>query len=418
MLTPFKQTLRTEIAAWLEEQLISEEQAQKLYSRYELDAAPPWYLRSGFILSGVAIVLVAMGFFLLISANWEHLPLWARVSVGALPLAIAYGIGFWQEMRKQSEGAELAFFLGSLFFGLNIFLQAQIFHIEAYYPNGVLWWAIGVAPVALYYRSSLHNLLLMTLFVIWTGMQMQYNQYNVLSIPLLGIIGYLMWIRPTATQLIAGIAVWCFALWNIHVALFPHINGANAAIYWLAVALSAAAWLPFIQHQYSHTVIALVRQLVAFAVLLPLFMLTYENAANSLLREIPAGWSYAISGGLLLITAVLYGWKSRTDYVMFWLIGIAVAIWGMMLIFREAQAEVFRYCANAIFLAYAIWRIAEGLRQRVKSLFMTGVSMILVLALARYFDLIEDYTTGSILFMLFGGGIFAINRYWNKRYQS
>lgn len=418
MLTPFKQKLRTEIDAWLAEQLISPEQAQKLHQRYELDAPAPWYLRSGFILSGVALVLVGMGFFLLISANWEHLPLWARVLTGALPMAVAYAVGFYAEWREKTDTAELAFFFGSLTLGLNIYLQAQIFHIEAYYPNGVMWWFIGAAPLAWYYRSQLHLTLLLVLFPIWISMQLGNAQFTWVSVPMFAYMAYLLWRHHGGAQLLLLGLSWCLWLWDMYFAFVPKPDARGVFIFVVANFLSLLLALPWIVNTHHERIVGFMRQVAALGVLIPLFMLTYSDVATDIFEHLPQANSMVYSALLIVATGAVSLWKIRYDGTTLWLVGIAALLWIGAVCLHQSQAFTVMVLANVLLLVHAIWRIFSGIQARVKAQFMYGVLLLLILAIARYLSFADNYIAGALIFMASGVGLWLINRFWNNRYQS
>ena len=58
--------------------------------------------------------------------------------------------------------SELVFFVGCLFYGCGIWLVAQVFHLNAHYPDGFWWWALGVLPFALGLDTVLLHALLVT----------------------------------------------------------------------------------------------------------------------------------------------------------------------------------------------------------------------------------------------------------------
>ncbi|MCS7074388.1 MAG: DUF2157 domain-containing protein [Bacteroidia bacterium] len=72
---------REELEHWVQEGLVSPETQRILVQRYELDIAPPWYRQTSLILQSIAVVLVGLGFFLLISYNWQSFPIWLQVLV-------------------------------------------------------------------------------------------------------------------------------------------------------------------------------------------------------------------------------------------------------------------------------------------------------------------------------------------------
>ena len=67
--------------------------------------------------------------------------------------------------------SETVSFMGCLFYGAGIWLVAQAFHLEAHYPDGVWWWAIGVLPFALCLDSLLLHVLFVSLLALWGGME-------------------------------------------------------------------------------------------------------------------------------------------------------------------------------------------------------------------------------------------------------
>ena len=62
-------------------------------------------------------------------------------------------------------------FLGCLLYGAGIWLVAQVFHLDAHYPDGVWWWAVGVLPFALCLDTLLLHCLLVALLGLWAGME-------------------------------------------------------------------------------------------------------------------------------------------------------------------------------------------------------------------------------------------------------
>ena len=192
--------LQNEIKSWVEEGIISPEQAASLHQKYELTGTVPWYRKSSFIITAVALILVGMGLVLLISENWHRFNIPLRSAIGLLPLFLAYGTGFYLLQKDRYKEAELAFFFGSIVFGINIFLQAQIFHIDNYFPDGFKWWLIGAIPIALYFRGNLHNFLLQFLFFAWTKELLEYEHFSwwgpLLFLPIL----YLWYLKPNRLQ--------------------------------------------------------------------------------------------------------------------------------------------------------------------------------------------------------------------------
>ena len=86
---------------------------------------------------------------LLIGYNWEALSRGAKLAAifGALAATQggAFYLRFWRQMPRLSEAA---FLLGCLLYGAGIWLVAQVFHLDAHYPDGVWCWTVGLLPFA------------------------------------------------------------------------------------------------------------------------------------------------------------------------------------------------------------------------------------------------------------------------------
>ncbi|HMV36266.1 MAG TPA: DUF2157 domain-containing protein, partial [Turneriella sp.] len=132
--------LKAAVESWAQSGIISSAQGEKILALYEHDV--PVYKTMRFWLMSLAVILLGFALFLVISANWQRFH-WAAQSLIALtPLIAAQFFAMRSEQRDERLSADLGWFAASIALGANIMLQAQIFHISAYYPNGVLFWVI------------------------------------------------------------------------------------------------------------------------------------------------------------------------------------------------------------------------------------------------------------------------------------
>jgi len=80
--------------------------------------------------------------------------------------------GFYLRYRRQARLlSEIVIFLACLFYGVGIWLVAQVFHLNAHYPDGVWWWALGVLPFALCLDTLLLHAVLVALLALWAGLE-------------------------------------------------------------------------------------------------------------------------------------------------------------------------------------------------------------------------------------------------------
>lgn len=407
---------RQEIQTWVDEQIISPVQAAQLIAKYELDRESPWYLNSAFWLRGLALLLAGMGLLLLISENWHRFNVPVRMAFGFAPLLVAYVIGFRYEFAGKRDAAELAFFFAGIAFGVNIALQAQIFHISAYYPDGTMWWIIGVLPMAIYFRGSLHHALVQTLFFIWMTQQLAHGQFSFWTIPLyLGMI-YLLIRTPNRILFLAQILNTYLFVYNLGSAAGYHAPPDFMLIFIFTTVIVMLA-TPLFAGQYDKAFLSRLREF-GFAIILFFFYLhTFEDVLKENIGD-------TFSPVVIALAIAAFFWRTSQIKINF---AAKVAAFAMLLIyiagifFSESKTPVSIVSAviiNLAFFGFAIWSIRHGIQQRQKRFFMSGIFLIILLAVGRYIALFGDYILSAIIFIACGIFIWWINNYWNKRYEQ
>ena len=407
---------REEIQSWVADGVISGEQAAKLFARYELDREAPWYLQSGFWLRGLAILLVSMGFLLIISENWHRFNVPVRMAFGLVPLLAAYGFGLRFFFRDNRDAAELTFFFASILFGVNIFLQAQIFHISAYFPNGILWWTLGALPVAIFFRSKLHHFLVQLLFFFWITQQLPNEQFSFWGIVLYAGMTWLLLKQPNDMLLSAHILNTYLFIFNI-----AEVTSAyRTPNYFLLILFWTLSIMLILNLAYGKFGEKWLRQLQFYgisAVLFIQFLHTFDEFFKSTIGDFP--------DAMVIIPALAVAiWRTPIREQMTGIKTIALAIFAIYAIQgffypgKDSLGSTGALIANLLLFSFAIWRIYEGINSRVKRDFMLGIFLIIALAFSRYVALFGDYITSAIIFMICGGFVWWINSYWNKRFAA
>ncbi len=415
-------TLRKEIALWLAEGLISEEQAQKLIERYELDKAQVWYKDSGNILKALAILLVTMGIFLVISANWESIPTFGRMMLGLVPLLAAYAVSFYCYQKEDWKGVELALYFASLVFGANIALQSQIFHISSYFPNGLLFWILAAMPLVLYFRSAMYVLSFLALYVLWLGFQTEFEQFNVISLLILASFGLVLYRNPQQV----GTVFFGFALYgclvNLVVYLRRDLGFFDSSSFYFFVSFTAAfvlfyqSLLLLVRERLSEIFIRQLSSLLRLILVFWVFLFTFPEIADDFYRSWGKATTWywevyilAISGTVLFLFLAPRNLESLVNWL------ISAFFFATFLVTDDSW-----YCfiANLSFLAYAIWKIYHGMTSHDKASFMWGVFYLLVWAVGKYLALVADYATTAIILIVCGVGTYFINKLWDKRHEK
>jgi uncharacterized membrane protein len=162
---PFGRNLERELPTWVEEGLVSAEQASAIRDRYAESARES---RRGAIVQALALVgavAAGLGVILFFAANWDAIPRPARVALLVGALLGAYGGGYVLRFARRTRPAvgTALLFLGGILFGATIFLVGQMYHVQAHDPLAFLLWTAGVAPTAVALQSrALTTLSLLT----------------------------------------------------------------------------------------------------------------------------------------------------------------------------------------------------------------------------------------------------------------
>ena len=432
------QKFREEIESWVKEGIINSEQSQKLSQKYELPQlgeAPPFYKDSSFILKAVAILIGVAGLMLVIAQNWDDLPIIARMLTGFLPLFAAYIWGFLKLYQDDEQTAELAFLLASLLFGVNIMLQAQIFHISSYFPDGILWWILGTMPMMIYFRSKIIAIIFQGLFILWISLQMEYMQFSVWSPILILLFGYMLYIRPNLLLLIGLFGSLYLALMNgisaIYQERFYRIVQEGYYLFGLSYLLLFLGIFQFLKASYSEAVQRRFSNLMRFGFVVVLFVFTFKSAIEEITHQ--RGYdsysyekmeaNYFVIGLMAIFSIGIYIYsvfiKARnvnfkTVFPLVFLALLSIP----MFTFSQNYDKLLALFYNIILFTLSIWKIYDGIQKEQKGDFMTGIFYLLVLALARYFDLFENYVITGVLFIVLGIGLYFINNFWNKKFSK
>ncbi len=414
------QAFRNEIAKWEQEGIISADQAQILVKRYALDQPAPWYRNSTFILKAAGIVLVTLGILLLIAANWEVMPTPLRMLAGIIPWVACYAMVWKNTQAEDEQGIELWLLASSLLLGANIALQAQIFHISAYFPDGVLWWILGSLPVMLYFRSNVFVVVLKILYIIWLFMQNEYQQFSVWSPFLFATFLYVLYTNTTAiAALLFAPTLWTFCL-NLVVAFGNKSSFDFFTYFYLFFATILGFYfylLHYFEGKFSPTFFLRLKQGCYLVVIMGFFPLTTDGVCREVLESRNIfSWAYLLLYVLLAATIILavLRFEKKVSFVFSWvlLLVIYLMVWSNS---GEENANIWAIFNTFLLFIYSAALIYEGIQLQHKTNFMAGLLYIMVLALKLYIDLIKSYETTALIFILCGVGLYYANKLWDKK---
>ncbi|MFA6134844.1 MAG: DUF2157 domain-containing protein [Phycisphaerae bacterium] len=187
----FRRHLKDELGTWKEEGLVSTEQAQTLSERYRLDDMVKERGRA--LMLAIYILGAAMiggGVVSFVAAHWEFVPKPLKIALIIAVMLICQVAGFclWQVSDKRRGVGHALVLVGTLIFGANIGLIAQVFHIHSHWENGVAAWAVGAAVMALAVWSVPIAVTATILSLIWFCAASERHSYTMLySIAVLAV---------------------------------------------------------------------------------------------------------------------------------------------------------------------------------------------------------------------------------------
>lgn len=123
----------------------------------------------------LGVLLIGVGVILFFAANWEALSKLAKLVIlfgGMWAAYAAAGYALARPDRTASAFGHALLLLGTILFGANINLIAQIYHISGHYPNAVLLWSMGGLAVAWLARSQPAAVLGLIILTLWSGMEL------------------------------------------------------------------------------------------------------------------------------------------------------------------------------------------------------------------------------------------------------
>jgi uncharacterized membrane protein len=146
----FRRQLKEQLGILETDGILSPPQVQQLTDRYQLGNLAAETTQSLLMtIYMIGSVLIGIGIISFVAAHWEELSRTFKVALLFAAMLAAHAGGFilWRWSGYPRLGHALVV-LGTLIFGANIGLIAQIFHIQENPYNGFLLWGIGAAAVA------------------------------------------------------------------------------------------------------------------------------------------------------------------------------------------------------------------------------------------------------------------------------
>lgn len=394
--------LQGEIRTWLAEGLITEEQAGSLSERY-----PERDMPLAILLPVLGAILLGIGIILFFAANWPVIPALAKLLLILAAFTICQHYAYIYRYQRNSVwlGSSLLL-LGGILFGAAIFLIAQIYNISAYYPNGILFWGLGVVLMAWVSREKPLTILAVLLLLAWTITAAQESAFLV---PWLHLLILAAVVFPVAYRSGSAIAVFLSQIILVLIVVLsvpPHAQQyIPAYLFFLGSLLflkGAQGTDPF------HQVYTLVGLLLALTTLLiSSFGSTGfdEGISSSILRLGAAGLIFIVLG-------MLPGFRDLRRVVA--VTGSINLLYLLVLTLGYGISHLMVY----LILFFAIVQIIiQGTKQHKPIMLNTGLAFFYLTVIRGYFDYGTMYMQRSLFFMV-GGILLLLMGWWLNRQRE
>ena len=132
--------LMGEIEVWKNEGVIDTDQAELLKTRYKEEYESQLKNRPDYmmiIISIIGALLVGAGVILFFAYNWDKIPREVRTGTILFAMTAFYLGGYYirEKYKTYHYLGESFLFIGTMLFGSGIWLIAQMYNINAHFPN-------------------------------------------------------------------------------------------------------------------------------------------------------------------------------------------------------------------------------------------------------------------------------------------
>ena len=375
----FHRRLPAEVAQWQSDGLISPEQAAAVLERYGLSAEDrlpgepaatdaigatdptedpaertTLVSRAVSIIGVMGALLVGLGIIIYVAANWDVIPVWARVTM-LVALAAAINTAGWFLLARLDYpriGVALLV-IGALAYGASVHLIAQIYHVPVNHPNLTTAWFLGVLPIGYIVRSRLLVGVSLVLLVLSMGFRTQWwlEYYDAETFLLLAPLTLAL----SAAVVALGLLQLRFA-WTRPLAAYCYYPGLAIGLAAFGAMTVASIWVDVGQFAWvALSVEYWITAGVGFATAAVTGVLWWNSRDR---QDYGPVVPTAIVATMSIATACMWLWFVWPEPGLWWLFNL-VAFGGVVSVAFAARSPLMLAGASALFLALAAMRFAS-----------------------------------------------------------
>jgi uncharacterized membrane protein len=426
----FRAGLRRELPRWRADGLVDERVERALVARYRLEQKSADVTTTAIYLLGA--LLIGGGVISFVAWNWEHIPDAVKLALGGSAMLAADVLGYrwWKVTRTRPRIGHAIVCLGTLLYGANIALVAQVFNIHSNWYGGLGAWAIG-ATIAAWALTSLPNAALaVVLALLWSiGFVDDHHAWSPLGPWLLASVFLPLALRTRSRILFALVAVATVASLGIGAGMEAQ-RGAAAVAAFLAGCAALLAW-PFAFRDGS---VAAGLSTVAGALgLLGFGAIAYIASFHELAHQFAfarvdathARWAFAAVPVLLLAAAfVAVGWRRAAD-VAAWARASAVHLTalagtGLLLAAMAAPAasSPLTVAGNVALVATAAVAVAASVRDLERGPFWLSTLTLAGVVVTRFFEFDTNLGVKAAVFVGSGIAVICVGIAFERRLRA
>lgn len=377
------------------------------------------------MLGTIGALLIGLGIILLLAHNWEQLSRLMRAILSLTPLIIGQGLALWVLWRRPRSSAfkeGTATFL-SLMVGASIALISQTYNIPGDTGTFILTWMLLIAPVIYLMQASLPAAIYLIGITAWSGSYWDNPAKAVLFWPLAAItIPHFVWalrqeiyaLRTTILSLVMVICVsfaTSFSLgktWSgSWVIIFPSIYSILYFLGWLEVSTITTNW---------QRPLRLVGAIGLFVLALQFtfryawqYLNDYSYGVGKDISSISILPDHIITLAIIATAMLLFYDNVKRKNMMISLFGAVPLLAIAAYLVREQSIVLPLMIFNIYLFVLSVSRIIVGIRSNNLGVINTGMLMLAILIIARFFDSDISFVIKGLVFIAVGIGFLVTN---------
>lgn len=405
--------------------ILTKEAADKLQQHYGEAKSVSKTTAMLIILGTLGSLLIGLGIILLLAHNWDQFSRFTRAVLSFMPLVLGQCLALWVLKNKPQSGAfkeGSATFL-SLMVGASISLISQTYNIPGDADTFILTWMLLIIPITYLMQASLPAAIYLIGVTIWSGIHGSDPVKAVLFWPLAALaVPHFVWalrqeIYALRTAILSFIMVICVSF-AAGFSLGKTWSGS-----WIIVFPSLYSIFYFLGCLEVNRMTTNWQRPLRLVGAIGLFILAFQFTFRYVWQYL-GGYSYmirrtisdisVIPDHIMIITIVciaallFYRNIKRKDFNVA-LFGAVPLLAIAAFLLKEQSVILPLLIFNLYLFILSITRIIAGMRSSNLSLINTGMLMLAVLIIARFFDSNISFVMKGLVFIIVGIGFLATN---------